>query len=100
MLLHGCVHHALGEFEHAITLFREIISTDPTYVSCVTYISCLRTTLICSQVEAICNLGTTYKSVNRIGEARRMWVEALDYRPTYWNALVKVILNRHHCKLK
>lgn len=32
LLLTGCVYHAIGEFERAIEIFRDILSIDPNFV--------------------------------------------------------------------
>ena len=44
-----------------------------------------------NQVEAMGNLGTTLKSLNRVEEARSYWLRALQWRPTYWDAIVSMV---------
>ncbi|KAA1466908.1 hypothetical protein DENSPDRAFT_766865 [Dentipellis sp. KUC8613] len=68
LLLLGCVHFSLGDFEASLLVNRQISSTDPNYAS----------------VEALCNVGTTLRAMGRASDAYQSWWSALRLRPYYW----------------
>ncbi|EMD42051.1 glycosyltransferase family 41 protein [Gelatoporia subvermispora B] len=73
LLLLACVYHTLGQYEASITTSQEILSIDPT------------------SVEAMCNIGTTFKCLNQLENAYEWWWKALLLRPTYWDALDNIL---------
>ncbi|OCH96162.1 TPR-like protein [Obba rivulosa] len=73
LLLLACTYHALGEFESSLAVSHEILSLDATYV------------------EAMCNIGTTLKSLGQLDNAYEWWWKALQLRPMYWDALDNIL---------
>ncbi|TFY55582.1 hypothetical protein EVJ58_g8160 [Rhodofomes roseus] len=73
LLLLACTHHTLGDYQTSIALSFEALSIDP---ECV---------------EAMSNLGTTYKALGREDDAFEWWMKALRIRPTYWDAMDNIL---------
>jgi protein O-GlcNAc transferase len=94
LLLLACVYHAVGEFDTSLALNEEILSIDPNYVRDVTSNGVSGRVLMSIstvQVEAMCNMGTTLKALNRFEDAQAWWRKAIERRPTYWDVLVCLI---------
>jgi protein O-GlcNAc transferase len=87
LLLLGCVHYSMGNYDISIGLNKEILAIDNGYVR-FTISSQLLILSNVHQVEAMCNIGTTMKSIGRNKEAFEWWWKALQRRPTYWDSLV------------
>ena len=70
LLLLACTYYALGDYQTSVSLSYEILAIDP---ECV---------------EAMSNLGTTFKALGQEDQAYEWWIKALRIRPTYWDAMV------------
>ncbi|KJZ76180.1 hypothetical protein HIM_04262 [Hirsutella minnesotensis 3608] len=68
MLTGGCLYYSLGKYEAALTWFSRILAINS------------------SHVEAITNLAATLFCLNRQGEAERLWLRAVELRPSYLEA--------------
>ncbi|KAI0932202.1 hypothetical protein AcW2_000893 [Taiwanofungus camphoratus] len=73
LLLLACTYHALGEYESSLALCFQILAIDSTCV------------------EAMSNVGVTYKALGRADKAYEWWWKALQLRPTYWDALDNIL---------
>ncbi|KAI0048062.1 glycosyltransferase family 41 protein [Auriscalpium vulgare] len=69
LLLLGCVHFALRNYDKSLSINREILLIDP------------------HNAEAMCNLGCTLRALGRKSEAIACWWDALRLRPRYWDVV-------------
>lgn len=80
----------MGDFNRSMEVNKNILSMYPDYVSLLNYQHSISNQLI--QVEAMCNLGTTLKTLGRPVEAFEWWWKALQLRPAYFDVLVRIIV--------
>lgn len=96
LLLLGCVHYAVGNYAESKVQNEEILRLDSRYVRNSSFHKSRIPELnaFFSQVEAMCNLGTTCKTMGLIDEALRWWQRAVSIRPSYWDAIVSALSYR------
>lgn len=70
MLLLACTHYSVGDYQASLALSHNILAIDANFV------------------EAMSNIGTTYKAMGQEDLAYEWWWKALQIRPTYWDAMV------------
>jgi protein O-GlcNAc transferase len=99
LLLLGCVHHAIGEYQSCLEINRHILSIDPNFVSRTHLMIIAKFSALLWKVEAMCNIGTTMKALSRPEDAYHWWWRALERRPTYWETMVcrPVFKLAHRC---
>ncbi|KZT02719.1 glycosyltransferase family 41 protein [Laetiporus sulphureus 93-53] len=73
LLLLACTYHALGDYQASLKLSHDMLAIDNTYV------------------EAMSNIGTTYKAMGQDDKAFEWWLKALRIKPTYWDAIDNVL---------
>ncbi|KAI9298100.1 TPR-like protein [Neoconidiobolus thromboides FSU 785] len=73
LLLLACVYYAHGNHQTSLEFHFEILKIDPNYV------------------EAMGNIGTTFRNMGQDKEAEHWWWKAIKIRPTYWDAVENLI---------
>lgn len=73
LLLLACVFFVEHDYQSSIKYNKEILKLNANYV------------------EAMSNLGTTYKTINNFKEAEKWWWKALRLKPDYWDAADNLI---------
>ncbi|KAI5458369.1 glycosyl transferase family 41-domain-containing protein [Mariannaea sp. PMI_226] len=73
MLLGGCLHYGMEQYEEALEWFSRIITLDS------------------SHVEAITNKAATLYCLNRQGEAEQHWIQAIQVQPSYLEAVEHLV---------
>ncbi|KAH9910062.1 glycosyl transferase family 41-domain-containing protein [Xylariomycetidae sp. FL2044] len=73
MLLGGCLHYGLEHYEQALDWFQRIISIDADHV------------------EALSNVAAALYNLNRQQEAERYWLQAVQKRPSYLEAVEHLV---------
>ncbi|KAH8927877.1 glycosyltransferase family 41 protein [Atractiella rhizophila] len=68
LLLLSCVYYSRGDLVGSVAQNAKILEIDPNYV------------------EAMSNLGTTYRAMGRTAEAETWWRRAVGIRPSYFDA--------------
>ena len=88
-LLLGCVYHRQGQYQRALDVNGNLLEKYPNNVRYLR-IGDIGDTFADTfdQVEAMCNMGSTFKSMGLMAQAFEFWCKALHIQPTFWDALV------------
>lgn len=89
-LLLGCVYHRQGLHQRALDVNRDLMERYPNNVCCPLLV--LRTVFsnAFNQVEAMCNIGSTFKAMGLTVQAFEFWWKALHILPIFWDVLVSL----------